>query len=137
VNRREALKSVAVLPLLAMNGAESDEIRYKDTEWTVWTERLAGQEVEFSKRQDWGWGYHKVKGYWRSHETPRVAYSLGFRVSDEEVMDIGYDAAVTHSAKMRKLRGIMADTVRHVHWGDSGAVIAPIKPEGAAFVFME
>jgi len=154
MNRRQALSALVAAPLLpiatALGGTET-EIRYKDTNWSVWTEKLAGQEVEFATMQDALYGSHKVRAYWRSHESPRRAYSYGFLVPDEDVADFGYDAAIHGStptrsqlrhgapnpSQMSELRQAMTNTIRHVHYGSSVRLpFAPIKPEGGAFAYM-
>ena len=140
MNRREAFKAVSVLPLLPVlaTGAGTTEIRYKDTEWKVWTEELSHQTVEYAVIQDGPWAAHKVRAIWRSDESPRVTYALGFLVSDEDVADLGYSAAI-HGEKMKKLRIAMRNRIRYTHhgWPVLHQPYVPVKPEGMPFIFMD
>ena len=141
MNRRKFLSVMAVAPVVPVAGAVAGhevETKYKDTSWTIWNEKLAGQDVEFATMQDCARASHRVRAYWRSKEFPRKVYALGFLATDEDVCDFGYDETIKSSHQAETLREAMTNTIRHVHYGLPLVLpCAPVKIEGQEYAYLD
>ena len=141
MDRRKFLGIAAAMPVVPIAsvacGSET-EVKYKDTQWTVWIKKLAGQDVEFATQQDQSRGSHKVRAYWRSKEFPRQSYAIGFLATDEDVCDFGYDETIKSGHQMETLCEAMTNTIQHVHYGKPLALpCAPVKIEGQEYAYLD